>query len=150
MGTHDRKGTDPPSCQKMHYIKLSLKSANFVNQQILFDKLRKDCTFNLLLRYVNYSDYLCLGCHPEHKGWEVTAHATTIRTPNTETVVAPFTGDIITTGDGKVKFKPFVENNAYKVTLYDLTNEPISVTYTIARTHGGVALVGKQRYQARF
>lgn len=92
---------------------------------------------------------VCLGCHPEHKGWEVTAHAITIRTPNSETVVAPFRGDIITTSDGKVKFKPFIENNAYKVILYDLTDESISVTYTIARTHGGVALVGKQRYQVK-
>jgi hypothetical protein len=49
---------------------------------------------------------VCLGCHPEHEG---TAHATTIRTPTSETVVAPFRGDIITTSDGKVKFKPFIE-----------------------------------------
>lgn len=92
---------------------------------------------------------VCLGCHPEHKGWEVTAHAATIRTPTSETVVAPFNGNIITTSDGKVKFKPFIENNVYKVTLYDLTDESVSVTYTIARTHGGVALVGKQRYQVK-
>ncbi|MDQ1272405.1 MAG: hypothetical protein QG591_1035, partial [Planctomycetota bacterium] len=79
----------------------------------------------------------------------VTAHATTIRAPTSETVMATFDGDIITTNDGKVKFKPFVDNNAYKVTLYDLTDESVSVTYTLARTHGGVTLVGKQRYQVK-
>src|SRR3989304_1098138 len=92
---------------------------------------------------------VCLGCHPKQKDWEDTAHTKTINTPTSETVVAPFSGDIITTSDNKVKFKPFVENNEYKVTLYDLTDESISVTYSIARTHGGVALAGKQRYQAK-
>ena len=92
---------------------------------------------------------VCLGCHPKQKDWEDTAHTKTINTPTSETVVAPFSGDIITTSDNKVKFKPFVENNEYKVTLYDLTDESISVTYTIARTHGGVSLVGKQRYQVK-
>ena len=91
----------------------------------------------------------CLGCHPDQKVWEDTAHANTIRTPTSETVVAPFNGDTITTSDSKVKFKPFIENNEYKVTLYNLTDESISVTYSIARTHGGVATSGKQRYQAK-
>jgi len=91
----------------------------------------------------------CLGCHPDQKAWEDTAHANTIRTPTSETVVAPFSGDTITTSDSKVTFKPFIENNEYKVTLYDLTDESISATYSIARTHGGVALVGKQRYLAK-
>ena len=71
---------------------------------------------------------VCLGCHPEHKGWKDTAHATTIRTPSSETVVAPFNGDIITTSDGKVKFKPFIENGAYKVTLYDLHKSVFMLT----------------------
>jgi len=92
---------------------------------------------------------VCLSCHPQRKDWKDTAHAKTISTPTSETVVAPFNGDTITTSDGKVKFIPFVENNEYKVTLYDLTDESISVTYTIARTHGGVALAGKQRYQVK-
>ncbi|HHT9136704.1 MAG TPA: cytochrome c3 family protein [Candidatus Wunengus sp. YC60] len=92
---------------------------------------------------------VCLSCHPQQKDWKDTAHAKTIGTPTSETVVAPFNGDIITTSDSKVKFKPFIENNAYKVTLYDLTDESISITYSIARTHGGVAVVGKQRYQAK-
>ena len=92
---------------------------------------------------------VCLGCHPQHKGWKDTAHAKTISTPTSETVVAPFNGDIITTSDNKVKFKPFIENNEYKVTLYDLTDESTSVTYTIARTHGGVASAGKQRYHVK-
>ena len=99
------------------------------------------------------SDYVgstvCLGCHPDQKVWEETAHAKTIRTPTSETVVAPFSEDTITTSDSKVKFKPFIENNEYKVTLYDLTDESIFVTYSIARTHGGVALAGKQRYLAK-
>ncbi len=89
----------------------------------------------------------CLSCHQEQKAWEDTAHAKTISTPSSETVVAPFDGDNITTSDGKVKFKPFIENGEYKITLYDLEDEAVSVTYTIARTHGGVATVGKQRYQ---
>lgn len=92
---------------------------------------------------------VCLGCHPQEKEWEDTAHAKTISTPTSETVVAPFKGDIITTSDNKVKFKPFIENNEYKVTLYDLTDESISVTYSIARTHGGIASAGKQRYQVK-
>src|SRR3989304_8339605 len=92
---------------------------------------------------------VCLGCHPKQKDWEDTAHAKTISAPTSETVIAPFGGDIITASDNKVKLKPFVENNEYKVTLYDLTDESISVTYTIVRTHGGVALVGKQRYQVK-
>jgi len=92
---------------------------------------------------------VCLGCHPQHKGWKDTAHAKTIRTPSPETVVAPFNGDTITTSDNKVKFIPFIENNEYKVTLYDLTDESTSVTYTIARIHGGVASAGKQRYQVK-
>ncbi|MBM4064770.1 MAG: hypothetical protein FJ266_03895 [Planctomycetes bacterium] len=92
---------------------------------------------------------ICLSCHPKQKDWNDTAHAKTISTPTSETVVAPFNGDIITTSDGKVKFKPFAENDEYKVTLYDLTDESTSVTYTIARTHGGVALAGKQRYQVK-
>jgi len=92
---------------------------------------------------------VCLGCHPKQKDWVDTAHAKTISTPTSETVIAPFDGDIITASDNKVKFKPFIENNEYKVTLYDLTDESISVTYSIARTHGGVALAGKQRYQAK-
>ena len=91
----------------------------------------------------------CLGCHPDQKAWKDTAHANTIRTPTSGTVVAPFSGNTITTSDSKVKFKPFIENNEYKVTLYDLTDESISVTYTVARTHGGVALAGKQRYHAK-
>src|SRR3972149_1541074 len=91
----------------------------------------------------------CLGCHPDQKAWEDTAHANTIRTPASETVAAPFSGNTITTSDSKVKFKPFIENDEYKVTLYNLTDESISVTYSIVRTHGGVALVGKQRYLAK-
>src|SRR3990167_938636 len=39
----------------------------------------------------------CFGCHPDQKAWEDTAHANTIRTPTEETVVAPFSGDTITT-----------------------------------------------------
>jgi predicted CXXCH cytochrome family protein len=92
---------------------------------------------------------VCLSCHPQQKDWKGTAHAKTIGTPTSETVVAPFNGAIITTSDGKVKFKPFTENDEYKVTLYDLTDESLSVTYTIARTHGGVALAGKQRYHVK-
>ena len=92
---------------------------------------------------------VCLACHPNHIDWKKTAHAKTIQTPTAESVVAPFNGDVITTSDGKVKFKPYRENNLYKVTLYDLTNESVSVTYTIARTHGGIAKVGKQRYQVK-
>ena len=92
---------------------------------------------------------VCLGCHPQRKDWKNTAHAKTISTPTSETVVAPFSGDIITTSDSKVKFKPFIENNEYKVTLYDLTDESTSITYTVARTHGGVASAGKQRYHVK-
>lgn len=92
---------------------------------------------------------VCLSCHPEQKDWKKSAHATTISTPASKTVAAPFNGDIITTSDGKVKFKTFVNSNEHKVTLYDLTDESISVTYTIVRTHGGVALAGKQRYQVK-
>jgi predicted CXXCH cytochrome family protein len=92
---------------------------------------------------------VCLGCHPQRKDWKDTAHAKTIGTPTSETVVAPFDGDTITTSDNKVKFKPFIENDEYKVTLYDLTDESIYVTYTVARTHGGVALAGKQRYHVK-
>lgn len=92
---------------------------------------------------------VCLGCHPNQNDWKDTAHANTILPPSEETIVAPFPGNTITTSDGKVKFKPVRENNAYKVTLYDLTNESVSVTYTIARTHGGVALAGKQRYHVK-
>ncbi len=92
---------------------------------------------------------VCLGCHPNQNDWKDTAHANTILPPTEETVVAPFQGNRITTSDGKVKFRPFRENDAYKVTLYDLTDESISVTYTIARTHGGVSLAGKQRYHVK-
>ncbi|MFO0794730.1 MAG: multiheme c-type cytochrome [Candidatus Brocadiaceae bacterium] len=92
---------------------------------------------------------VCLGCHPEQKGWTKTAHALTILKPSQKSVVAPFKGDIITTGDGKVKFKPFVEDNEYKITLYDVANESVFVTYPIIRTQGGVALSGKQRYQVK-
>ena len=91
----------------------------------------------------------CLTCHLNQKEWANTAHAKTISTPTSETVAAPFNGEIITTSDGEVKFKPFIENNEYTVTLYDLTDESNSVTYSIARTHGGVSAVGKQRYQAK-
>lgn len=92
----------------------------------------------------------CLGCHPDQKDWENTAHAKYVRTnPTAETVVAPFDGEIISTSDGKVKFKPFIDNNVYKVTLYDLNDESISVTYTLARTHGGAGLAGKQRYHVK-
>lgn len=92
---------------------------------------------------------VCLTCHPEQKGWKKSAHANTILTPTSKTVAAPFLGNIITTSDGKVKFKPFVTDNEYKVTLYDITDESTSVTYTVVRTHGGVALAGKQRYQVK-
>lgn len=92
---------------------------------------------------------VCLSCHPDKKDWKDTSHANTILTPTSESVVAPFNGNIITTSDGKVQFKPFIVNNNYYVTLYDLNDETNSVTYSIARTHGGVALVGKQRYQVK-
>ncbi len=92
---------------------------------------------------------VCLGCHPDEEDWNETAHATSIRTPTSKTVAAPFYGDIITTSDGKVKFRPFLDNGKYKVSLYDLADESVSVTYTIARVHGGVAVVGKQRYQVK-
>ncbi|HHT9111331.1 MAG TPA: multiheme c-type cytochrome [Candidatus Brocadiaceae bacterium] len=92
---------------------------------------------------------VCLSCHPDQKGWKKTAHANTIQSPSPKTVVAPFSGDIITTSDGKVKFKPFIENDQYKVTLYDVTNESVFVTYPIVRTQGGVALAGKQRYHVK-
>ncbi|MBI2470114.1 MAG: carboxypeptidase regulatory-like domain-containing protein [Planctomycetes bacterium] len=110
-------------------------------------KIRLSAASHISSEYVGST--VCLGCHPEHKGWEDTAHAKTIGTPSSETIVAPYNGEIITTSDSKVKFKPFIENNEYKVTLYDLTDESISVTYSIARTHGGVAVVGKQRYQVK-
>ncbi len=116
-------------------------------------KKTKNIKIKLSAASHNDSEYVgstvCLGCHPKQKVWEDTAHANTIRTPTSETVVAPFSGNTITTSDSKVKFKPFVENNEYKVTLYDLTNEFISVTYSIARTHGGVASAGKQRYHVK-
>lgn len=92
---------------------------------------------------------ICLGCHPDQKDWQDTAHAKTLQTPDSDTVVAPFDGSIITTDDNKVTFMPFTDGDGYKVTLYDLTNPDNSVTYTIARTHGGVSVAGKQRYQVK-
>ncbi|MDO8140751.1 MAG: cytochrome c3 family protein, partial [Candidatus Brocadiales bacterium] len=86
---------------------------------------------------------------PSESTWQDTAHANTILPPSSETVVAPFDGETITTSDGKVKFKPFIVNNIYKVTLYDLTDESTSVTYDVARTHGGIAIAGKQRYHVK-
>ena len=92
---------------------------------------------------------VCLGCHPDQKDWKDTAHANTILTPTSESVAAPFNGNIITTSDGKVKFKPFTTNDNYYVTLYNVADESVSVTYSVARTHGGVALAGKQRYHVK-
>src|SRR3989338_5265069 len=48
-----------------------------------------------------------------------------------------------------VKVKSFIVNDIYKVTLYDLTDESTYVTYDVARTHGGVAIAGKQRYHVK-
>ena len=110
-------------------------------------KIKLSAASHISSEYVG--SVVCLGCHPNQNDWKDTAHANTILPPADETVVAPFLGNIVTTSDGKVKFKPFRENDAYKVTLYDLTDESISVTYTIARTHGGVTLVGKQRYHVK-
>lgn len=93
---------------------------------------------------------VCLGCHGEYKEWKQTAHANYIRTNITsDTVVAPFNGEIVSTSDGKVKFKPFIQDNVYKVTLYDLNDESVSATYTVVRTHGGSAVAGKQRYHVK-
>ncbi|MCF6152044.1 MAG: hypothetical protein E3K38_07075 [Candidatus Kuenenia stuttgartiensis] len=92
---------------------------------------------------------VCLGCHPDNKDWQETAHAKTIQTPASDTVVAPFSGNFMTTDDGKVAFRAFISGGDYKVTLYDLTNEAISVTYTVVRTHGGVSFAGKQRYHVK-
>lgn len=93
---------------------------------------------------------VCLGCHGEYKGWKQTAHANYIRTNITpDTVAAPFAGEIISTSDGKVKFKPFILDNIYKVTLFDLNDESVSATYTVVRTHGGAAVAGTQRYHVK-
>lgn len=93
---------------------------------------------------------VCLGCHGEYKEWKQTAHANYIRTNITsDTVAAPFNGEIISTSDGKVKFKPFIHDTVYKVTLFDLHDESVSATYTVVRTHGGSAVAGKQRYHVK-
>ncbi|WP_347273296.1 cytochrome c3 family protein [Candidatus Kuenenia sp.] len=92
---------------------------------------------------------VCLSCHPDNKDWQQTAHAKTIQTPASDTIVAPFNGDVITTDDGKVTFKAFIDGSNYKVTLYDLNNEDIFVTYSVVRTHGGVSIAGKQRYHVK-
>lgn len=92
---------------------------------------------------------VCLSCHPDNKDWQETAHAKTIQTPASDTIVAPFNGNVMATDDGKVAFRAFIDGGDYKVTLYDLTNETISVTYTVVRTHGGVAVAGKQRYHVK-
>ncbi|HHT9106558.1 MAG TPA: multiheme c-type cytochrome, partial [Candidatus Wujingus californicus] len=110
-------------------------------------KIKLSASSNLNYGYIGSAS--CLNCHPSESNWQDTAHANTILPPSSETIVAPFDGETITTSDGKVKFKPFIINNIYKVTLYDLTDESISVTYDVARTHGGVAIAGKQRYHVK-
>lgn len=129
----------------------------YLTNDIFKVKVKSETTAKVILKLSAAApanaDYVgsrvCLGCHPEQKGWKKTAHANTIQSPSPKSVVAPFSGDVITTGDGRVKFKPFVENDQYKVTLYDVTNQSVFITYLIARTQGGVALAGKQRYQVK-
>ncbi|OHB85747.1 MAG: hypothetical protein A3J73_01360 [Planctomycetes bacterium RIFCSPHIGHO2_02_FULL_38_41] len=110
-------------------------------------KIKLSASSNLNYGYIG--SVSCLNCHPSESNWQDAAHANTILPPSSETVVAPFDGETITTNDGKVKFKPFIVNDIYKVTLYDLTDESTYVTYDVARTHGGVAIAGKQRYHVK-
>lgn len=90
---------------------------------------------------------VCKDCHSDkHSSWLKTAHANTHLPPSEDTVAAPFDNVIRFTSDGKVKFNAFISDHEYKVMLFDLNNELVSETYTVVRTHGGVAHVGKLRF----
>ncbi|HHT9128234.1 MAG TPA: carboxypeptidase regulatory-like domain-containing protein [Candidatus Wujingus californicus] len=136
---------DPPSDES--YISNDKFDVKVKSGKTTKVKIKLSASSNLNYGYIGSAS--CLNCHPSESNWQDTAHANTILPPSSETIVAPFDGETITTSDGKVKFKPFIINNIYKVTLYDLTDESISVTYDVARTHGGVAIAGKQRYHVK-
>ncbi len=89
----------------------------------------------------------CKLCHPnQHSDWQKIAHANTHLIPSVETVVAPFDDVTMSTSDGKVKFDAFISGDDFKVMLFDLNDDSITATYTVERTHGGVAHIGKQMY----
>lgn len=93
---------------------------------------------------------VCKNCHTsKHSAWVNTAHAKTHQSPSAETVVAPFDDVMLSTSDGKVKFTNLIVDDVYKVTLFDLNDETISITYDVVRTHGGVAHSGKQRFHVK-
>ncbi len=92
----------------------------------------------------------CQSCHGgKHSAWIETAHAKTHLTPSISTVVAPFDNTIRFTGDGKVKFRAFRSGEEFEVTVFDLNDESVFVTHEVARTHGGVAVKGKQRFHVK-
>ena len=92
----------------------------------------------------------CQACHGgKHSAWVETAHAKTHLSPSVSTVVAPFDNTIRLTSDGKVKFRAFTSEVEFEVTVFDLNDESVFVTYEVARTHGGVAVKGKQRYHVK-
>ncbi len=92
----------------------------------------------------------CKACHGgDHSGWLKTAHAKTHLAPTENTIVAPFDEATRLTSDGKAKFNAFISGDDYKVTLFDLNDETVTTTYSVERTHGGVAHAGKQRYHVK-
>lgn len=92
----------------------------------------------------------CAGCHSgQYAAWSVSAHAKAHLTPSESTIVAPFDDDVLSTSDGKVKFQPFISGDDYKVILFDLNDDAVTETYTIVRSHGGVASAGKQRFHVK-
>ncbi|MGR3220440.1 MAG: cytochrome c3 family protein [Candidatus Anammoxibacter sp.] len=92
----------------------------------------------------------CQSCHSgKHSAWSKSAHAKAHLVPAVSTIVAPFDDVVLPTSDEKVQFNAFITGDDYKVTLFDLNDNSVSITYDVVRTHGGVAHSGKQRFQVK-
>lgn len=93
---------------------------------------------------------VCEKCHSDKvSAWSKSAHSKTHQTPSESSVAAPFDNTVRFTDDKKVKFNAFISGDDFKVILFDLNDESVSVTYNVVRTHGGVAHAGKQRFHVK-
>ncbi len=118
---------------------------------------RKTTTVNFTLsdRIPDHAEYVgsaaCKMCHgSRHAEWVKSAHANTHQVPSPESIVMPFDDVERFTSKSDVKFRTFIEGETYKVELFDLNDDSISVIYDVERTHGGVAKKGKQRLHVKF
>ena len=92
---------------------------------------------------------ICAACHPDYyDSLDNTAHTKKTQPANPDTVVMPVDGTVITTTDGKARFKlDWVGDDLY-LTLYDLAGAQ-SARYRVDRVMGGTGYAGKQRLVIR-